>query len=415
MKKFSAIFMAFLFALSPAVTAGSTRSADLSTQPPHIKPLPDTDRLPGVDLAEGLQQLTGTAISPALGVAAVGAWQYFKTPTHLRSKLPWYTNPFVWGFCFFLTIAWLFKDVIGPAFPVLKKPMDALENIEKPVSALLASTAVVPFIGMQMARHTPQFATTDLNQLQLASSFDLAGVSSAAIIIPLALIGFFVVWIASQAINVLIMLSPFPLVDVALASMKGLLLLVIVGLSFLSPLLGAALCLAIIFIAWLIAPWAFRLTVFGTLFSLDILLPWCARKQANPQEPHSFLSRSIDNVPVRTYGRITRSSDQTLIFTYRPWLVLPKCTVTIPAGKFSLSKGLLFPSLNHAVSREEKPRGLVMLLPRYCGIESIVANHLGITEIHDNLLARGLQAIKEWIADTLNFGKAKASSFRSTD
>ena len=36
------------------------------------------ERLPGVGLAEGITQMTGVAISPLVGVSAVGIWKYFQ-------------------------------------------------------------------------------------------------------------------------------------------------------------------------------------------------------------------------------------------------------------------------------------------------------------------------------------------------
>lgn len=48
------------------------------------KPVP---RPPGAAAAEALSQVTGMAISPLLGVGAVGAFRYFKTPEPGRAEL----------------------------------------------------------------------------------------------------------------------------------------------------------------------------------------------------------------------------------------------------------------------------------------------------------------------------------------
>ena len=45
--------------------------------------------LPGVSLSQGISEITGVAISPLMGVSAVGAWTYYKTEPHLRHRLPW--------------------------------------------------------------------------------------------------------------------------------------------------------------------------------------------------------------------------------------------------------------------------------------------------------------------------------------
>ena len=50
-------------------------------------------------MAQTISTITGVAISPLLGMGAVGAWQYFKwqqAPESSRGQLPWYANPLFW-------------------------------------------------------------------------------------------------------------------------------------------------------------------------------------------------------------------------------------------------------------------------------------------------------------------------------
>ena len=53
---------------------------------------------PGVEIAKTLSVVTGVAISPLLGVSAVGCYQYyFKAKTdEERAKLPWFASPLFW-------------------------------------------------------------------------------------------------------------------------------------------------------------------------------------------------------------------------------------------------------------------------------------------------------------------------------
>jgi hypothetical protein len=87
--------------------------------------------LPGVTLSQGITEITGVAISPLLGVSAVGAWRYWKTPTAERAELPWYARPWAWGTGLALLSLCFLKDSLGTAVPgILKKPFDMVELFE---------------------------------------------------------------------------------------------------------------------------------------------------------------------------------------------------------------------------------------------------------------------------------------------
>ena len=51
---------------------------------------------PGLDAAQAISTITGVAISPLLGVSAVGAWQWFKCAPEKRARLSWYAQPWFW-------------------------------------------------------------------------------------------------------------------------------------------------------------------------------------------------------------------------------------------------------------------------------------------------------------------------------
>jgi len=403
--------MKFLrFALIVAFSGILSASAIAADNPPP----PNTDRLPGVDLAEGVAQLTGVAISPLLGVSAVGAWQYYHAPEAQRARLPWFCHPYVWGAGFCLIGLCFLKDLFGTAAPPLvKKPLDVAELFESKLSALVACSAFVPFVVSQMARHTPAQASALSPDLQFASVLAISGFDSRFISIPLAIVGFLVVWLACHAINVLIALCPFGFIDGILKLFKAFLLSLVVASSFISPWLGAAVSLVILFVAGLLAPWAFRLTVFGTLFGLDVLLPGRGRRLVRATEPHAFLARPVAEAPVRTYGRLTRAADGSVTFTYRPWLVFAERYVTIPPGNVAIAKGLLFPSLLHSIDDQQRHRIVVMFLPRYRSHEQSIASHFEIVDIQDSPLIKGFRAIRAWLAETINLGKSKYTEYRN--
>lgn len=384
-----------------------------SAQPVTSPQLPSTDRLPGVDLAEGLSQLTGVAISPLLGVSSVGAWRYYHASEPLRAALPWFCQPYVWGIGFCLLGLCFLKDLFGTAAPPLvKKPLDVLELFENKLSGLVACSAFLPFIVSQATQHFSTGQAALQGDLHVAS---VAGIDFEPrfLAIPLAIVAFLVVWLAGHAINVLIALCPFGLIDGMLKLFKTALLTTVVASAFIDTYLGAVVSLLVLFVAALLAPWAFRLTVFGTLFGFDVLLPTRARRLAQPTEPHAFLARPVAQAPVRTYGRLRRHSSGSVTFAYRPWLVFPERSVTIPPGNVAIGRGLLFPSLLHRIDPLQRHRLVVMFLPRYRSQEETIASHFAIVEIQDRPLLKGFRAIRNWLADTINVGKSKYAEFRS--
>ena len=101
---------------------------------------------PGEQIAQTISLITGVAISPLMGVSAVGAWQWWqaKTPEQ-KAKLPWFANPWFWIPALLLVAACAVKDSAGIVLPPLvKKPFDVAETIEHKISGLVATGAFVP-------------------------------------------------------------------------------------------------------------------------------------------------------------------------------------------------------------------------------------------------------------------------------
>ena len=371
-----------------------------------------TERLPGVDFAEGISQITGTAISPMLGVSAAGAWRYYRTPGHLRGRLPWFCHPVAWGLGFTILGMCFLKDAFGAgAPPLVKKPLDMAELFEDKLSALVASAAFVPFIVAQMSQH---FSETPLEPqasisggTQLASALPIFGMIDIQwLLLPFSIVSFILVWMSAHTINVLIALSPFGILDAGLKLLKTAVLSSVVVTSFVYPLLGAVVSLFILCLAAYFAPKAFRFTLFGTMLALDVLLPWRARRLATPEQAHGFIARRSTGLPVRTFGRVVCGSDGALHFSYRPWMILPRRTVRLPEGTFALAKGLLYPSLLHGA--EGSPaRSIILFLPRYRSHEESIAGFLAIVDVRENTLTRGLKAARSWFAETMQPGQTQ--------
>jgi hypothetical protein len=370
---------------------------------PHRKQLCAS---PGVALAEAFRK---SPASPSPRYSAPAPWEPGDTTAPQRNSAtdcPGSVTPpcgaFVsecWRSCFL-------KDTFGAATPApLKKPLDLLELFENKLSAIIASAAIIPFIAAQMAQafaDAPPASSTLSGDVHYGSVLPLAFsvMDLRLLFVPLALFAFAVVWITSHAVNVLIVLSPFGFLDAALKLIKTSVLSSVAVACLVNPFLGAALSLLIICLAAWIAPRALRFAVFGTLLALDILMPWRARKHATPQEAHVFTARRLAGIPTRTFGRLSCSADGTVQFTYRPWAILGRRTVDLPAAPVTICRGLLYPTLLQPCGPASWLATTFVFLPRYRGHEEMIAEHLSAREIRDHSMARGFAAIRAFLADT---------------
>lgn len=379
--------------------------ADEVPDPGSLSHLTSDDRLPGIELAEGITQVTGVAISPLLGVSGVGAWQYFRTPETLRDQLPWFCHPVAWGIGAGILALCFLKDTFGTALPaVFKKPLDLIEVFEDKLSAVLAGSAFVPFIAAQISVHfddsalNPTSALTSIEGSVLASAapFMLGQIGFTILLVPVLLLSFGVVWLLSHSFTVLIMLSPFGMLDSLLKLARLLFLGFLTIVSVISPVLGAILCLGIIAVAAWLAPRAFRLCVFGTVMSVDFLRSLIIKSQT-PSEARGFLARQgSENLQVRSYGALRRGEDGTITFVSRRLFLGPARSLKLPSS-LKVQKGFLFPSL---VTEKKDGSGtveLIHLLPRHRHHIGGVATKLGISETLEPAATRGIKAMNAWL------------------
>jgi hypothetical protein len=219
------------------------------------------------------------------------------------------------------------------------------------------------------------------------------------------MLAFFFVFLASNAINVLILLSPFAVVDTALKGFRLLVLLTVTATAFASPWLGAACALIIIVIAYLIAGWSFRLSHFGVVFIWDIVTLRSRRFVPDRSANRMLLAREVNRVPARTYGTLRRDEQGRLVLQYRPWLVLPKRTLTLPEGQYFIGKGLFYSQIMRSENRS--PVAVMLLPPRYRSHEEALVAIYGLTGVRE----AGLRAAFRWLRETLGLsGRAQASA-----
>jgi MFS family permease len=373
--------------------AGGCWSPPFAWAENHVEPAPSTKpATPGVELANAISVITGVAISPLLGVSAVGVWKYFHAQTlEQRAKLPWFAQPWFWIPALVLVAACFLKDTLGLAAPrLLKKPLDVADTIEHKISGLIAAGAFVPLVAAVFQATEPDAALP--GSTGFLAAIDLSWLGNG-IMVPVSIIAFFIVFLASNAINVLILLSPFAVVDAALKGFRLLVLMTVTATAFANPWLGAAWALIIIAIAYFIAGWSFRLSHFGLVFVWDFVTLRRHRFVPDKAANRLFLARTINKVPARTYGTLLRDEQGSLVLKYRPWLVLPKRVLMLPEGNYVVARGLFYSQIMRVEG--QRLAAVILLPPRYRGHEEELVSICGLAGVRD----AGLRAVTRWLKE----------------
>jgi hypothetical protein len=366
-------------------------SGALTSQAETVATTPAPSKAPGAVVAQQISLLTGIAISPLLGSSGYGCYLYFKTLPEERATLPWFSQMWFWLPGLLICAVCFIKDTAGNALPtVVKKPFDIIDAFEHKISGLVATGAVVPFIMMM---------TKDASVPQaLLSSMGVAALDFSWLynlfIIPVSMIAFFFVFMASNAISVLIILSPFTTVDAALKGVRLLLLGTIAGTALANPWVGLAWALFIIIASYFISGWSFRLSHFGASYMWDFFSfrrRWFKPKAARNR---MFLGRRINKVPARSYGTVFRDEKGLLTFKYRPWLILPERLMTLPEGQYAVGKGLVNSEILKIEG--EKARTVFLLPPRYRDHEAELVSIYGLVDVRPIGLSAAVKWLKEF-------------------
>ncbi len=366
----------------------------------------------GLQLAKTATEITGIAISPLLGVSAIGLYQWIQADTpEERAALPWFANPLMWIGGFLLVGAAAAKDAFGATVPPgWKKPLDVLDATENKVSGLVATGAVIPLLVTAASKALAtggggsaslEFVNTGLAMIHLGA-IDFSWLLTI-LMLPLAIALHAVVWVASHAINALILLSPWGAVDAALKSARTALLGLLTGIAWIDPVVGVTLSAIIVFFAWLVSGWAFRLTVWATVFCWDFFTRRRKRFKLLADGNKVFLGRQLDGAPLRTYGRLHQEADGKLVLKFRPWLIFPERTVEVPREGIVVGRGVFYSEVLGHDAKADKVTTLLLLPPRYLGHEELFARTYRIS----GTCEVGLRRAWSWLKEALGFGAKK--------
>jgi hypothetical protein len=372
------------------------------------------EKTPGIELATMVSQVTGIAISPLLGVSGVGAYQWLKAETpEEKARLPWFAQVSFWLPGLLLVGVCAFKDTIAAmAPPGWKKPLDVAEVLENKISGLVAAGAVIPslvavaskMISQHEALAPAPVLAGGLGVLPIAA-FDMSWVLTI-LMVPLSIAVFAVVWVVGHAVNVLILLSPWGAVDAALKAMRTAVLSLVAATAFIDPVVGATLSVVIILLAYLMSGWAFRLMIFGSIFSWDFFTLRRTRFTLLADGNKLFTGREIAETPPRTYGRLYQNADGKLFFRFRPWLVMPERVIEVPRDGLVVGKGVFYSEVLGFDKTADKNATLLLLPPRYLGHEEMFARTYRISGTCDI----GLRRAWSWLREAVGLAPRKVPS-----
>jgi hypothetical protein len=370
----------------------------------------------GQAISSAVSVVTSTAVSPLLGVCVLGSYEYFTAPKAERAKLPSYTSPWFWIPVGVLLILIFAKDTVGGFAPLIKKPLDAIE-------VLMLNKASLIFIGFPVVFHqVAKLAGLDSMSQLFAFLFNgmdpvvyaadasagmfhnAAQISVTLLMLALGMIAMFSVWLVGHALDVLILLSPFPFLDLLLKGLKTALFVVLMGSSLINKTLGLGLALGVIVGSLILMGWAYRLAVFGAILAWDILaiMVFGLRSEPKPDEGVAgFSARRIRTLPKRTFGSVVQGANGKMEFQSRRMLV--GATRRYPMdepGSYEIGRGLFQPSLIRAKENKDEHEILFRLLPRYTGSEEQIRVALGASAVRDIRVPRGFKAFWKWLSDT---------------
>lgn len=380
-------------AFAPLASAAAAPAAPAAAAPAK------SDKSPAGPIASAISTVTGIAISPLLGTAGFGAYKWVTAGEAERAKLPWFAQPKFWLPALLIVLVCAFKDTLGAIVPPgLKKPLDVLETLENKFSGLVAAGAVVPLtmetitnvvFGGKTGAIMPEMASSGLATIHVAA-FEPSSLLNV-LTVPFGVAVFCIVWLASHAINVLILLSPWGAIDAALKGARTTVLGLITLTATLDPRISAALSVIVIIVAWFVAGWAFRLTVFGWIFSWEFVLRRCNRFTPAENDNAMFAGGDLPGVPIRSYGRLAKKAGGGLEFTYRPWLLLPPRTAAVPGEGRALAvgQGAFFSDVLGA-----QDSTLFTLPPRYRGHEAELARAYAMSGVKPAGLRKAWSSLK---------------------
>ncbi len=332
----------------------------------------------GQQISTAIAAVTSTAISPLLGVCLLGIYDYAGASETERPYLPFYSRPHFWIPIGVLLLLIFFKDSIGATVPLLKKPLDAVEVLVVNKAALVL--IAFPVMFHQVAKLTGIHDIAETAYASNPGALETAGHwGAAALMLAAGTAITLVVWVVGHAADVLALLSPVPLLDLAVKAVRTAVLLAVAGCAVLNPMLGLVASGIVIFVCALLFWMALRILILGTVFAWDVLALLLFSKKEVPRDAvRAFPVGKIRGMPRQTLGRLSRDANGVLEFRYKRMGVGPWRRVRLEdASAYHVGRGILFPCVVLEKGMQFR------LLPRYRGSEEAVRAVLGMAGVRE--------------------------------
>ena len=344
----------------------------------------------GAEISRELSKTVGIAVNPLLGLMVVGGYRYINA---VRNGEPvrWYYSPAFLILLAILLVLVGLNDTIGEAHPPSKKVLDGVALAQQYVLAALALAAIVPGLVEVLTQPTAE-AVSGLFRLfgpetawaaEDAPGGGVGGVVGvvAVVVSSIAAGGIFLmVWLASAVVEALTLISPVPFTGVVLKGLRLMVLAMLAVTAIISPILGLVAVLIVLYLAYRLAGWSGRMTVYGVVMIGDLLGNRTASLDESGLSPvAAFAAGKMENIPRRSFGRLA-CEGEFLVFRTRPWLVLPVRRAVYPtaARELAAARGVWGPSVVEPMEGDAF-RTLFDLPPRYRGHEEAVADALGLS------------------------------------
>lgn len=134
------------------------------------------------------------------------------------------------------------------------------------------------------------------------------------------------------------------------------------------------------------------------------------RHRATATGRFKCFSGSVEEIPSLSYGTLN-TREGGLVFSYRPWLIMPKRKVMTPyrCETSAVGIGMLSPVI--IGNRQSNTAVLFRLRPVYKTLEEQVARSLGLKEMRDVAFGRSIRDGLLWLKEQVPvFTESKQSS-----
>lgn len=367
----------------------------------------------GEIIAVAAATLTGEAVNPMFGVTARSIYVYYDTDEIMRQNLSWYYQPKFWVPMGLFILAMFFKGTVGEAAPFLKKPLDAASDLVSKAGGLASLPIIVSMFAGQISEPVKDslvflqhnFSGVAMAAEQVVNNSEGGSFLQTVSYIISAAIGSFIyiiIWLCFNTFEVLILVSPFPIVDAGLKTFRLTVMGAIAGITALNPWAGLAVSAVLALICFFIAGWSLRLSVFGLIYSTDIIFLRSRRTRVSEPRIKVFSNHALrKKVPARTYGKLLLENGK-LVFKYRPWLIMPLRTLELEKspGKLEVGDGLFNA---YIICPESEGYDIFFRLPpKYNKCSFDICNKFGFLQVRDISVLRGLKNLFGFIRDAFS-------------